>query len=127
MDHKSLVHLFEKDNKELMLSPRLQKWLLLVGSFDVQVKYRRGRENYLPEILSRCGVGEDFGEKEQEERKEEHEQGLIRIMAGISRGGPVTWEEIKRVTLKDRELRRIKACLNGRRMWQDGDKTYKYI
>ncbi|XP_065321362.1 uncharacterized protein LOC135928826 [Gordionus sp. m RMFG-2023] len=39
-DHKLLVDLFKKENKELMMSPRLQRWLILVGNFDFEIRFR---------------------------------------------------------------------------------------
>ncbi|XP_065318945.1 uncharacterized protein LOC135926938 [Gordionus sp. m RMFG-2023] len=88
-DHKPLVHLFKKDNKELMLSPRLQRWLL-VGSFDLQLKYRRGRENYLLDILSGCGAGENVEDSESKGMEKEDEHGLIRAMARVAMSPPIS-------------------------------------
>ncbi|XP_065313680.1 uncharacterized protein LOC135923020 [Gordionus sp. m RMFG-2023] len=51
-DHKPLVDLFKKENKELMMSPRLQRWLIL-GNFDFEIRFRAGKQNCLPDILSR--------------------------------------------------------------------------
>ncbi|CAK9292456.1 unnamed protein product [Gordionus sp. m RMFG-2023] len=44
-DHRPLIHLFKKDNKELMLSPRTL--VLLVRSFNVEIGYRRRKSKSL--------------------------------------------------------------------------------
>ncbi|XP_065318874.1 uncharacterized protein LOC135926869 [Gordionus sp. m RMFG-2023] len=125
-DHKPLIHLFRKDNRELMMSPRLQRWLLLVGSFNVEIRYRRGRENCLPDILSRLGLNErnDEGNKDN---VRDNEKALVCLLSHMLRGGPTNWEELKVSTLKDKELSQIKLYLTGKKPWENNGKNFKKI
>ncbi|XP_065315252.1 uncharacterized protein LOC135924132 [Gordionus sp. m RMFG-2023] len=107
-DHKPLIHLYKKDNKELMMSPRLQRWLLLVGSFNVDIKYRRGRENHLPDILSRLGAGCATPEI-IDNMIIDREDALVRTLSYMLKGGPTTWEDLKSYTLKDKGQVKMKS------------------
>ncbi|CAK9296000.1 unnamed protein product [Gordionus sp. m RMFG-2023] len=125
-DHKPLIHLFKKNNKELMLSPRLQRWLLLVGSFNLEIKYRRGRENHLPDILSRLGSNTEIFKINNIESSQEDET-IIRNLSHILKGGPTTWDELRKHSIRDKELRQVRLCLIGTIKWKNNLNNYKRI
>ncbi|XP_065315115.1 uncharacterized protein LOC135923999 [Gordionus sp. m RMFG-2023] len=102
---RPIIFFSRKDNKELMLSPRLQRWLLLVGSFNMEIRYRRGKENCLPDILSRL----ESSEEDLDVNKNiivNKERALICSLSYMLKGGPTNWEDLKSNTLRDKELSR---------------------
>ncbi|CAK9291465.1 unnamed protein product [Gordionus sp. m RMFG-2023] len=132
-DHKPLVDLFKKENKELMISPRLQKWLILVGNFDFEIKFREGKQNCLPDILSRL-FNKDIEDKEPVinsleyiEEEENVNGNIIRAVRIDTREKPITFDIVDKISQKDEELIRIKACLKGDIEWKNEDKAFKKV
>lgn len=51
-DHQALAWLFKSKSTDT-LPPRLYRWILRVQEFDIEVKYRPGKLNVVPDALSR--------------------------------------------------------------------------
>ncbi|CAK9291150.1 unnamed protein product [Gordionus sp. m RMFG-2023] len=109
-----------------MLSSRLQRWLLLVGSFNVEIRYRRHKENCLPDILSRLGSSKGNLDVNKSIIVNE-ERELICSLSHMLKGGPTNWEDLKSSTLRDKELGRVKLFLTGQEPWKNSSKVYKKI
>lgn len=74
-DHKALT--FLKSSK--LLNNRLRRWIISLEEFDFEVIYIRGKDNVLPDLLSRCITGKDGIALEKRQKTD------VRIMAVSNR------------------------------------------
>jgi hypothetical protein len=95
-DHKPLLGIFGRDKQPKVMSPRMERWLITLGCYDYELRYRKGRDHGNADALSRLIVPENAPERVPEPH------GLF-LMTGV--GSPhLTWEEVATDTAMDPEL-----------------------
>ena len=101
-DHKSLEYIFQKP---LHSAPkRLQRMLLRLQKYSLSVVYKKGKEMFLADTLSRVYLPEvNFCEFTQELEEVDHRESL-----------PVTearWQQIKHASADDPVLQQLRATI----------------
>lgn len=105
-DHKPLEIIAKKP---LAAAPkRLQRLVMRLTQYDVEIKYRRGPEMYLADTLSRA-----YLPQEHYPGKADHEVERVRSVNFLSKSQPQI-QEIREESAKDVVLQTLKATiLNG--------------
>ena len=98
-DHKPLEYIF---NKPLAQAPsRLQKMLLQLQAYDIEVHYKKGTEMYLADALS-CAFPPDIYEEDYE--KEMNDQKFVHLMSTQSYVTDRKLQEIQQQIAEDQTM-----------------------
>ena len=98
-DHKPLQYIF---NKPLAQAPsRLQKMLLQLQAYDIEIRYKKGTEMYLADALSRAFQPDV---KEEDYEKEMNDEKYIHLMSSQSYVTDRKLQEIKKHVAEDERM-----------------------
>ncbi len=100
-DHKPLLSLFsERKAVSLIVSPRIQRWTVMMQAYEYTIVYKPGKEHANTDALSRCSVPDMALETDSEDRK--------LLLEDIPL---VTAENVRPWTAKDPILARVRQVL----------------
>lgn len=104
-DHKPLLGLF-KENKEIPQRhrDRLQRWAVYLSGFQYKLEYIKGKENFMADCLSRLPVKTNT-------ITDEYDYDNYLNFAEVQEGWPIDNDKVKKETLKDEELTKVKQCI----------------
>ena len=98
-DHKPLEYIF---NKPLAQAPsRLQKMLLQLQAYDIEVHYKKGTETYLADALSRAFPPDIY---EEDYEKEMNDQKFVHLMSTQSHVTDRKLQEIQQHIAEDQTM-----------------------
>jgi len=123
-DHKPLVSIFKKPISD---SPkRLQRMLLHLQKYSLQVTYKKGTELYIADTLSRAYLKQPGKDQAGDEVLTVEEAKLMKEIEEISMLTDVTnsqrrFEEIREATKEDKILTRLMEVI--RKGWPENKKT----
>lgn len=98
-DHKPLLGIFGRNKTPKVMSPRMERWLVILGCYDYDLRFRPGKQNGNSDALSRLIVPESTP------RPVPEPHGLF-LMTGIN-SPHLTWEQVAEHTANDTELQRV--------------------
>ncbi|XP_026289200.2 uncharacterized protein K02A2.6-like, partial [Frankliniella occidentalis] len=100
-DHKPLLGLFGTDKPmPTMISPRVERWLIMMGCYSYTIKWRPGKQHGNCDALSRLCIPGTAPDKTPEP------YGLF-LMTGLS-SPHLTWQQVAQDTAKDPILSKVK-------------------
>ena len=107
-DNKPLTTLLgPKIQSPALAAARMQRWALILAAYTYDVEYRKAEEIPMADFLSRLPVQE-----EQEETNAQDEASVC-FLEQLDRMKPLTCEDIRRATRRDRRLSRVVQCLHS--------------
>ena len=113
-DHKPLISIFKKDLNKI--SSRLQRMILRLMKYDLEIQYKPGKELNIPDTLSRSSINLD---------KEEVDKELNLIVHTVVKNLPISDEKkeiLRKLTESDEVL-----CLVKKYMESDWPKNIKSV
>ena len=102
-DHKPLVGIFDKPLYKL--SPRLQRMRMQLMRYDLTVRYKPGKEMFIPDALSRFGMKDESSKSITEDIAEVH-----CVMSQYPASDPRI-SQIRQLTLADPVLQALKQAI----------------
>ena len=100
-DHKPLTHIFDESRVvPAMASGRIQRWALILGAYDYQIRYRQGKVNTNADALSRLPLPVANGEAPQPAE-------VVHLMEHLSTT-PLSSSQIKVWTNSDPTLSKVR-------------------
>ncbi|KAM7286060.1 uncharacterized protein ISCGN_032945 [Ixodes scapularis] len=99
-DHKPLLGLFNTEKRvPEVLSPRMLRWILLLGAYNYRIQYRRGEDNSNADALSRLPIVGDEDEPQP--------PGDVLLLEAVEYA-PLQAADIARMTKEDCILAKVK-------------------
>ena len=116
-DNKPLTALLgPKTQSPALAAARMQRWALTLAAYTYDVEYRRAEEIPMADFLSRLPVQE-----EQEELINVKDEASVCFLEQLDRMKPLTCEDIRRATSRDKLLSRVAQYLH--RGWSERGPT----
>ena len=114
-DSKPLATLLgPKTQSPALAAARMQRWALTLAAYTYDVEYRKAEEIPMADFLSRLPV------QREEELAEVQDEASVCFMEQIDRMEPLTCEDIRRATSRDKILSRVAQYLHSG--WSERDR-----